>query len=55
MNMAYLVAKAAVAQAVREKGSIDSLVEDGKKEARRKKEFAEGTKKMRGNLVKEMP
>ena len=54
MNMVYLVAKATVEQAVREKGSIDTLIEDGKKEARRKKDFAEGMKKMRGNLTKEM-
>lgn len=44
VNMVYLIARAAVEQAVREKGSIDALIEEGKKEARRKKELAEGMK-----------
>jgi ubiquitin carboxyl-terminal hydrolase L5 len=47
VNMVYLVAKAAVEQAVSEKGNIDTLIESGKKNAQRKREFAEGLKKMK--------
>ena len=48
VNMVYLVTKAAVEQAVGEKGNIDELIEEGKKNAQRRREFAEGMKKMKG-------
>jgi hypothetical protein len=43
--MVYLVAKAAVEQSIREHGNIDLLIEEGKKNAQRRREFAEGMKK----------
>jgi ubiquitin carboxyl-terminal hydrolase L5 len=49
VNMVYLVTKAAVEQAVREKGNIDSLIEAGKTNAQRRREFAEGMKKLKGD------
>jgi ubiquitin carboxyl-terminal hydrolase L5 len=49
VSMVYLVAKAAVQQAVKDKGSIDALIEAGKKNASRRREFAEGLKKMKGD------
>jgi ubiquitin carboxyl-terminal hydrolase L5 len=48
VNMVYLVTKAAVEQSIREKGNIDALLEEGRKNAQRKREFAEGMKKMKG-------
>ena len=47
VNMVYLVAKAAVEQSLREHGNIDALIEEGRKNASRRREFAEG-KKMKG-------
>jgi ubiquitin carboxyl-terminal hydrolase L5 len=49
VNMVYLVAKAAVEQEIKEKGTIDGMIETGKKNAQRKREFAEGFKKMKGD------
>jgi len=49
VNMVYLVAKAAVEQAVREKGNIDSLIEAGKTNAQRRRELVEGMKKLKGD------
>ena len=49
--MVYLVAKAAVEQAVQEKGNIDSLIEAGKASAQRRREFAEGMKKLKGDRM----
>ena len=46
--MVYLVAKAAVEQSVQEKGNIDELLEDGRKNAQRRRKFAEGMKRMKG-------
>lgn len=46
--MVYLVAKAAVEQSLREHGNIDELIEEGRKNASRRREFAEGMKKMKG-------
>lgn len=51
VNMVYLVAKAAVEQAVQEKGNIDSLIEAGKASAQRRREFAEGMKKLKGDRM----
>lgn len=48
VNMVYLVTKAVVEQSVNEKGNIDELIEEGKKSAQRRREFAEGMKKMKG-------
>ena len=45
MDMVYLVTKAAVEQSIREKGNIDELIEEGNKNAQRKREFAESAKK----------
>lgn len=48
VNMVYLVTKAVVEQSVKEKGNIDGLLEEGRKSAQRRREFAEGMKKMKG-------
>jgi len=48
VNMVYLVAKATVEESVRENGNIDTLIEEGRKNASRRREFAEGMKKMKG-------
>ena len=47
VNMVYLVAKAVVEQAVKEKGNIDDLIDEGRRSAQRRREFAEGMKKMK--------
>jgi ubiquitin carboxyl-terminal hydrolase L5 len=49
VNMVYLATKAAVEQEVREKGNIDSLIDAGKTNAQRRREFAEGMKKLKGD------
>jgi len=49
VNLVYLVAKAAVEQAIQEQGNIDHLLESGKKNAQRRREFAEGLKKAKGD------
>ena len=51
VNMVYLVTKAAVEQSIREHGNIDELIEKGKKNAQRKREQAEGMKKMKGEAM----
>jgi ubiquitin carboxyl-terminal hydrolase L5 len=48
VNMVYLVTKAAVERSIQENGNIDALIEEGKRNAQRRKEFAEGMKKMKG-------
>lgn len=48
VTMVYLVAKAAVEQSLREKGSIDELIEDGKKRSRQKaQDYDEFRKRMK--------
>jgi ubiquitin carboxyl-terminal hydrolase L5 len=47
VNVVYLVTKAVVEQSVKEKGNIDDLIEEGRKSAQRRREFAEGMKKMK--------
>ena len=51
VNMVYLVAKAVVEQSVKEKGNIDDLIEEGRKSAQRRREFAEGMKKMKVEVM----
>jgi ubiquitin carboxyl-terminal hydrolase L5 len=51
VNMVYLVAKAAVAQEIQKNGNIDALIDSGKKNAQRRREFAEGMKKMKGDRM----
>jgi predicted ATPase len=51
VNLVYLVAKAAVQQSVQEQGNIDTLIENGKKRAQRRREFAEGLKKAKGEVM----
>jgi ubiquitin carboxyl-terminal hydrolase L5 len=48
VTMVYLVAKAAVEQSLQEKGSIDGLIEDGKKRAKQKaQDYDEFRKRMK--------
>jgi ubiquitin carboxyl-terminal hydrolase L5 len=51
VNMVYLVAKAAVEQEIQQNGNIDALIDTGKKNAQRRREFAEGMKKMKGDRM----
>lgn len=51
VNMVYLVAKAAVEQEIQQNGNIDALLDNGKNIAQRRREFAEGMKKMKGDRM----
>jgi len=55
VNMVYLVAKAAVEQAVRQEGGVDALIEEAKMEARRKKQVADAVEKMRKGMMSQIP
>jgi ubiquitin carboxyl-terminal hydrolase L5 len=52
VNLVYLVTKAAVAQCIQEDGNIDKLIEDGRKVARRTRQFAEMVKKKKGEVFR---
>jgi ubiquitin carboxyl-terminal hydrolase L5 len=49
VNLVYLVTKAAVEESIIREGNIDTLIENGKASARRKSEFVQGTKKLKGD------
>jgi len=50
VNMVYLVARAAVEQAMQQERGVDALIEEGKVEARRKKQVVDAAEMQKGMM-----